>query len=94
MKGAVMDLKKGVIPVSELKNRMKQILDQVVKTGEPVLVTQKGHSVVVILDVDVFQQQQRKLGLLEKIAKGEREILEGKGMTHAEVMQRSKNWQA
>ena len=89
-----MDLKRGVIPVSELKNRMKQILDQVAKTGEPVLVTQKGHSVVVILDVDAFQKQQRKLDLLEKIVEGERQILEGKGIAHSEVIRRSKNWEA
>lgn len=87
-----MDLKNGVIPVSELKSHMKRVLAQVMRTGEPVLVTQKGHSAVVIVDVEAYQKQQRKLALLEEIAKGEREILEGKGIPHSEVVRRISSW--
>jgi prevent-host-death family protein len=56
-----MDLKNDVIPVSELKARMKEVLARVARTGAPVLVTQNGHSVVLIVDVESFQKQQRKL---------------------------------
>lgn len=87
-----MDLKKDVIPVSELKAHMKEILKRVAQSGTPVLVTQKGHSVVLIVDVEAFQRQQRKLEILEKIAAGERELLEGRGIPHAEVVRRTKGW--
>ena len=87
-----MDLKKDVIPVTELKNHTKQILQRVTKTGDPILVTQNGHSAVFIVDVAAYQRQERKLYLLEEIAKGEKEILEGKGISHAEVKAKVSRW--
>lgn len=87
-----MDLKQDVIPVTELKTHTKKILERVNRTGEPVLVTQNGHSAVLIVDVEVFQKQQNKLRLLEAIAKGEREILEGKGIAHADVVKKAESW--
>ena len=87
-----MDLKRDVIPVTTLKSRTKQILERIRKTGEPVLVTQNGHSAVMIVDIDAFQRQERKLHLLEEIAEGEREILEGKGISYAEVKTRAARW--
>jgi prevent-host-death family protein len=87
-----MDLKKDVIPVTELKSRTKQILERVMKTGEPVLVTQKGHSVVMIVDIESFQRQERKLRVLEKIAKGEKEILEGQGIAHSQAKAEVMRW--
>lgn len=87
-----MDLKKGVIPVTELKNHTKDVLARVIRTGEPVLVTQKGHSAVLIVDVEAYQKQERKLRLLEEIAQGEKEILEGKGISHAEVKTKASLW--
>jgi predicted transcriptional regulator len=62
------------------------------KTGSPVLVTQKGHSAVMIVDVETFQQQQRRLFLLDEIAKGERDISEGKTFSHAQVKEMAANW--
>ena len=87
-----MDLKKGVIPVTELKSHTKQVLEKVMRTGEPMLVTQNGHSAVLIVDVEAYQTQQKKLHLLELISKGEREILQGKGLSHTEVVKRATSW--
>ena len=87
-----MYIKRDVIPVTELKTHTKDVLERVARTGEPILVTQKGHSVVLIVDVEAYQRQERKLKLLEEIAKGEGEILDGKGMSHAEVKSRASRW--
>ncbi len=87
-----MDLKNGIIPVTELKNHTKEVLGRVMKTGEAMLVTQNGHSAVVIMDVESYQNQQRKLHLLEEIAKGEREILHGRGITHSDAIKKIKSW--
>lgn len=87
-----MDLKKDVIPISVLKARMKQIVSRVMKTGDAVLVTQNGTSAVMIVDVGAYQKQQKKLYLLEEIAKGEREILAGKGVLHQDVKKMIKEW--
>jgi len=87
-----MNLKEGVIPVTELKNHTKEILARVVKTGEAILVTQNGRSTVVIVDVEAYQAQQKKLRILEEIAEGEREILQGKGIAHSEALRKIKSW--
>ena len=87
-----MDLQKDVIPVTELKNRTKQILQRIARTGSPILVTQNGHSAVVMMNVESYQSQQRKLRLLEEIAKGEKDVQEGKVLSHGEVKRKMKHW--
>jgi len=87
-----MDLNDDVIPVTELKNQTKKVLARVKRTGAPILVTQNGRSAVIILDIVFYQAQQRRLKVLEEIAKGEREILEGKGVPHSEVVKKAKRW--
>ena len=87
-----MDLKDDVIPVTELKNQTKKVLARVRRTGTPILVTQNGRGAVIILDIVFYQAQQRRLKVLEEIAKGEKEILEGKGISHSEVVKKAKSW--
>ena len=89
-----MNLKQDVIPVTELKAHTREILERVSRTGEPVLVTQNGHSAALIVDVEIFQKQEAKLNLLEAIARGEQEILDGRGLSHAEVKAKVKSWLA
>lgn len=87
-----MDLKRDVIPVTELKSHTREVLEKVARTGEPVLVTQKGRSAALIVDVEEYQRQQRRLIILEKIARGERDILEGKGISHAQLKAEVARW--
>ena len=87
-----MDLKRDVIPVTELKTHTKDVLKRVAQSGQPILVTQNGHSAVLIVDVGTYQSQQKKLLLLEEISKGEREIAGGKGISHDEVKRKVKAW--
>lgn len=90
--GGFMDLKKDIIPVTELKSHTKQVLEKVMRTGEPTLITQNGHSAVMIVDVESYQAQQKKLHILELIARGEREILQGKGIPHSEAVKKIRAW--
>ncbi len=87
-----MAFKKGVIPVPELKSHSKQVLEKVMRTGEPTLITQNGHSAVMIVDVESYQSQQKKLHLLELISKGEREILQGRGIPHSDAVKKIRAW--
>lgn len=87
-----MDLKKDVIPVTELKAHAKEVLTRVGRTGEPILITQNGHSAALIVDVETYQNQMTKLRLLDEIAKGERDIVAGRSLSGAEVRRRVKDW--
>lgn len=40
----------------------------------------------------IDHQEQKKVHLLEAIMKGEREIIEGKGLDHSEVKKRARSW--
>lgn len=88
-----MDLKEDVIPIAELKHQTEKILARVKRTRSPILVTQHGRGAAIILNVVFYQAQQRRLKILEEIAKGEKEILEGKGISHSEVVRKAKTWQ-
>ncbi len=59
-----MNLKKDVIPDTELKLHMKRVLSRVRKTGRPILVTQKGYGAFLIVDAEAFQKQQNRLLIL------------------------------
>ena len=87
-----MDLNEDVIPVTELKNQTKKILARIKRTGAPILVTQNGRGAVIILGIAFYQAQQKRLKILEEIAKGEKQILEGKGIPHSEAVKRARGW--
>jgi prevent-host-death family protein len=87
-----MDLKHDVIPVTELTAHTKEVLRRVNRTGEPTLITQNGRSAVLIVDVAAYQKQCNKLRLLEAIVRGERGILDGKGIVHGEVHKEAVHW--
>ena len=60
--------------------------------SRPVLITEHGRSFVYLVDVDHFEEIQKKLSLLEGLARGEKGILEGRIVPHAEAKERMARW--
>ena len=79
-------------PVTEVKRRATAILHQLRKDHRPVLITEHGRSAAVLLDVDSYEELQRRLALLEGIARGERAYAEGRVISHAEARKRLGRW--
>jgi prevent-host-death family protein len=78
--------------VTTLKRRATQILDEVGRDKQPVLITQHGIPSAYIVDVGSYEKQQQRMALLEGIARGERAIEQGRVLSHAQAKTRMARW--
>ncbi|HEX3895708.1 MAG TPA: type II toxin-antitoxin system Phd/YefM family antitoxin [Rudaea sp.] len=78
--------------VTTLKRRATQILDEVERDKQPVLITQHGIPSAYIVDVGSYEKQQQRMALLEGIARGERAIEQGRVLSHAQAKTRMARW--
>lgn len=78
--------------VTTLKRRATEIIGGLAKDREPVLITQHGEPAAFLVDVKTFEEMRRKLDVLEGIARGEKAILEGRIVAHAEAKKRMARW--
>ncbi len=78
--------------VTTLKRKATEIIADLESEQSPVLITQHGKPAAYLMAVDAFEAQQRRLGILEGIARGERAIDEGRVVTHAEARKRMARW--
>ncbi|HBY96236.1 MAG: type II toxin-antitoxin system Phd/YefM family antitoxin [Ardenticatenaceae bacterium] len=59
------DLVEDVLPISELRLRAAQVIKKIQETQRPLIITQYGRAVAVLLDVNQFQSLQDDLSELE-----------------------------
>lgn len=69
----------NIIPVSDLRQDAARVLKRVKDSREPIVITQRGRAVAVMLSVEAFEQSERDRELLRLLARGEREIEAGEG---------------
>ena len=75
-----------------LTRRTAEILSDLERDKEPIMITHHGLPSAFLIDVETFEFQQRRMAILEGIARGERALAEGRTMTHAEAKKRMKKW--
>ena len=63
-------------------------MKQIKKTKRPLILTQHGKSTAVLLDIAAYQDLIEKLELLQEIQVGEKQIEDGKYLTHDQVQER------
>ena len=78
--------------MTTLKRRATELLDEVERKKQPVLITHHGLPSVYIVDVESYETQHRRMALLEAIARGERAIDEERVLTHAQARKRMARW--
>ncbi|WP_135382168.1 type II toxin-antitoxin system Phd/YefM family antitoxin [Vibrio tasmaniensis] len=78
--------------VTSLKRQATKILADLHDTKEPVLITEHGKPSAYLVDVDDYQFMQKRLAILEGIARGERAISEGKSLSHDEAKDKMSKW--
>jgi prevent-host-death family protein len=78
--------------VTTLKRQATELLDDVGRSREPILITQHGLPSAYLVDVESYELLQRRMTLLEGIARGEKAIEEGRTVTHAQAKQRLSRW--
>ena len=77
-----------VKPISYLKANAAEVLLQLAKQREPLVITQNGEARAVIQDVASYEETQETLALLKVLAIGNQEIEAGKVKPVADVVAR------
>ena len=78
--------------VTTLKRRATELIAEIERDKVPIMITHHGLPSAYLVDVETFELQQRRMQILESIARGERAIAEGDVLTHAEVKKRLSKW--
>ena len=78
--------------VTTLKRKATEIIASLEAEQEPVLITQHGKPAAYLIDVESFQALQRRVEILEGIARGERAIDDDRVITHTEAKKRMARW--
>jgi prevent-host-death family protein len=78
--------------VTTLKRKASDLLADLEKHREPILITQHGLPSAYLIDVETYEKAQRRMSLLEGIARGERAVDEGRVVSQAEARTRMSRW--
>lgn len=78
--------------VTSLKRQATKILAELHLSKEPVLITQNGKPSAYLVDVDDYEFMQRRVEILEGIAKGEKAVLEARTLSNEQAKDAMSKW--
>jgi prevent-host-death family protein len=78
-------LDSDIRPVSEFRANAAELLDQVKNSGRPLVLTQRGHSAAVLMDVADYSQLIEELELLRDVRTAVAQIEAGQGVPNREA---------
>lgn len=80
-----MKISTDIKPVTQLKSRAAELLNQVNETHRPIIITQNGEPRAVLQDPESFENMRNAIGLLKLVAQGEEDIQNGHTISQDEV---------
>ena len=83
-----MKMREDIRPVTYLKSRAADLLDQLNKTHRPVVITQNGEARAVIQDPESYERTKTAIGFLKLLVRGEEDIRSGKLYDQDEMFDR------
>lgn len=75
-----------------LRRRAAELLSDRERDRQPILITRHGVPCAYFVDGETFEALQRRMSLLEGIARGEQARDEGRIVTHAQAKRRMARW--
>jgi prevent-host-death family protein len=70
----------NIIPVTDLRQDAASVLRRVRDSKEPFFITQRGRAAAVMVSAEVYERAEHDRELLRLLARGEKEIVAGKGV--------------
>ena len=81
-----MNIIKDIKPVTYLKSRAADLLNQINETQRPVIITQNGEPRAVLQDPKSYENMRNAIGILKLISQGEADIRNGKTKIQEDVL--------
>ena len=78
--------------VTTLKRHATELLSEIERDKQAILITQHGLPSAYLVDVETYQLMQQRMAVLEGIARGEHAIAEGRVASHAQAEARLARW--
>lgn len=75
-------------PLSEFRAGVASFVKQIHETRRPMVLTQRGRGVAVLVDVQEYERMQERLEVLEEVYKAEEQIASGAGISHQDAKSR------
>jgi prevent-host-death family protein len=88
------DASESVLPFSDLNQQTQRLVEQVQATKRPLIIVRDGQSAAVLVEAQEYEQQTRRLALMERIARGKQDIAAGRTHTQEEVEALLDEWLA
>lgn len=76
-------------PLSEFRAGVATFVKQIHETRRPMVLTQRGRGVAVLVDAQEYEKMQERLDLLEELYKAEEQIANGEGIPQEDAKSHS-----
>lgn len=81
-------LDEDIKPVTEFRAQAAALIDRIRSTKRAMVLTQRGHSAAVVLDVAEYERLLEELELLRDVVAADRQIAQGQGLPHETARER------
>jgi prevent-host-death family protein len=79
-------INQDIKPLSEIRTGIANFIKQVHDTKRPLIITQHGRGVAVLIDVHEFEMMQEKIELLTDVQISLSQVENGQGIDHEDAM--------
>jgi len=80
-----MHIVSDIKPVTYLKSRAADLLNQINETHRPVIITQNGEPRAVLQDPKSYENMRNAIGILKLVSQGEADVRDGKAKIQEDV---------
>jgi len=81
-----------VKPISDFRKDTAKVLKRLKETRQPVLLTQHGRSVAVLIDINEYENREYDRRFAQAIAEGLKDFAEGRTHSNRDVMRELDAW--
>jgi antitoxin YefM len=81
-------INQDIKPLSEIRTGIANFIKQVQNTKRPLIITQHGKGVAVLIDANEYETMQEKIELLTDVHTALTQIEKGQGIEHEDAMER------
>ena len=86
-----MNITRDIKPVTYLKSRAADLLNQINETHRPVIITQNGEPRAILQDPKSYENMRNAIGILKLLSEGEADIREGRIKSQENVFEEIEN---